>query len=248
MSIIMNINVVKLTGLMIWVVLQTTPVQADVYFQSTNQQTQLLELFTSQGCSSCPPAENWLQQFTTSPKLWSQIIPIALHVDYWDDLGWKDAFENVANSQRQRIYQQTGHVAGVYTPVFVVNGQEWRGWFDQQSLPNFIGNTGILKATAKNKQLTVEYSGKNESLVLHAALLGFGIKTSVSRGENRSRVLQEDFVSLAQTTSHSSDNHWQLKIPTSPINAERYGIAIWVERPTQISPIQATGGWFTPEH
>ena len=244
----MNSRIVKLTGLMILAVLQTNHVHADVHFQSSSQQTQLLELFTSQGCSSCPPAEHWLKQFTTSPQLWSQIIPIALHVDYWDDLGWKDPFADTANSQRQRTYQQAGRVGGVYTPGFVVNGQEWRGWFDQQSLPNTLkGSTGILQATLKNKQLTAEYSGKNEPLVLHAALLGFGLKTNISRGENRQRVLQEDFVSLAQTTSQSIDNHWQLKIPTTTIKAERYGLAIWIERPTQTSPIQATGGWFTPE-
>jgi len=243
----MNSRIVKLTGLMILAVLQMNQAQADVHFQSSSQQTQLLELFTSQGCSSCPPAEHWLEQFTKSPKLWSQMIPIALHVDYWDDLGWKDPFANITNSQRQRAYQQAGRVGGVYTPGFVVNGQEWRGWFDQQSLPNLSGNTGILQATAKNKQLIVEYSGQNEPLVLHAALLGFGLKTNVSHGENRQRVLAEDFVSLAQTSSQSINNHWQLKIPTTTMTAERYGLAMWVERPTQIAPIQATGGWFTPE-
>ncbi|MBC7751911.1 MAG: DUF1223 domain-containing protein [Candidatus Saccharibacteria bacterium] len=207
----------------------------------------MLELYTSQGCSSCPPAEHWLQQFTNSPRLWSQIIPIAMHVDYWDDLGWKDPYANLAYTQRQRAYRQAGHVGGVYTPGFVVNGQEWRGWFDQKSLPTLSGSSGILQVTAKNEQLIAEYSGKNEPLVLHAVLLGFGLKTSISRGENRQRVLEEDFVSLAQTTSQSIDNHWQLKIPTSTINAKRYGLAIWVERPNQMSPIQATGGWFTPE-
>jgi hypothetical protein len=244
----MNSHSLKLTGLMIWGVLQTMPAQADVHFQSSTHPTQLLELFTSQGCSSCPPAEHWLQQFTHSPRLWAEIIPVALHVDYWDDLGWKDPFANTANSQRQRAYQQAGRVGGVYTPGFVVNGQEWRGWFDQQAIPNLTGSAGILQATVKNKQLIAEYSGKNEPLILHAALLGFGLKTSVNRGENRQRVLPEDFVSLAQTTSQSIDNHWQLNIPTSTITAERYGLALWIERPTQISPIQATGGWYTPEH
>jgi hypothetical protein len=113
----MNSYVIKLAGLMILGIIQTAPVQADTHFQSSAQPTQLLELFTSQGCSSCPPAEHWLQQFTHSPRLWSEIIPVALHVDYWDDLGWKDPFANTANSQRQRAYQQAGRVGGVIHPV-----------------------------------------------------------------------------------------------------------------------------------
>jgi hypothetical protein len=245
---IMNSKIAKFTGLILWGVLQTNTAQADLHFQSSTQQTQLLELFTSQGCSSCPPAETWLQQFINSPRLWSQIIPIAMHVYYWDDLGWKDPFATPAYSQRQRTYQQTGHVGGVYTPGFVINGQEWRSWFGLRSLPAMTGDAGILQATVKDQQLNADYNGKKEPFVLHVALLGFGLKTSINRGENRQRILEEDFVSLAQTTAQSSDNHWQLKVPTSNVNAERYGLAIWIERPTERTPIQATGGWLTAKN
>jgi len=245
----MNSSIAKFTGLVLCGVLQqANAAQTDLHFQSGTQQTQLLELFTSQGCSSCPPAEHWLQQFTSSPRLWSQIIPIAMHVDYWDDLGWKDPFANPAYSQRQRTYQQTGHVNGVYTPGFVINGQEWRDFFGLRSLPAMTGNTGVLQATMQSQQLTADYSGNKEPFVLHVALLGFGLKTSVSHGENRQRVLEEDFVSLAQTTAQSVNNHWLLKIPTSNVKAERYGLAVWIERPTQISPVQATGGWLTAKN
>jgi hypothetical protein len=242
----MNNRITTYIGLIVWSVLPINTAQADLHFESGTEQTQLIELYTSQGCSSCPPAEDWLRQFTKSPRLWSQIIPIAMHVDYWDDLGWKDPFANPAHGQRQRSYQQKGHVSSVYTPGFVINGQEWRDFFGSRSLPTLTGKAGSLKATIKNQQLTVDYDGQKKPLVLHLALLGFGLKTAVNRGENRQRVLEENFVSLAQTKAQSSNNHWQLDIPTSPVKAERYGLAIWIEQPTKMIPVQATGGWFTP--
>ena len=59
-------------------------------FESGVTRTTLLELFTSEGCSSCPPAEKWLSQLKSNPDLWKKIVPIAFHVDYWDHLGWRD--------------------------------------------------------------------------------------------------------------------------------------------------------------
>ncbi len=244
----MTSRIATYIGLIVWSVLQANTAQADLHFESGTERTQLIELYTSQGCSSCPPAEDWLRQFTRSPLLWSQIIPIAMHVDYWDDLGWKDPFAEPAYGKRQRSHQQKGNVSSVYTPGFVINGQEWRDFFGPRLLPAITEKGGSLKTTIKNQQLSADYNGKKEPLVLHVALLGFGLKTTVSRGENRQRVLEENFVSLAQTTAQSVNNHWQLKIPTSTVKAGRYGLAIWIERPTNISPVQATGGWFTPAH
>jgi len=63
-----------------------------VTFTSPSQQTTLLELYTSEGCSSCPPADQWLSTLKNNPRLWKEIIPVAFHVDYWNDLGWKDEF------------------------------------------------------------------------------------------------------------------------------------------------------------
>lgn len=80
----------------------------------------VVELFTSQGCSSCPPADSLLHQLTE----YDDILPLALHVDYWDYIGWKDEFADPAHAHRQRAY---AHVAGrnmIYTPQMVVMGQE----------------------------------------------------------------------------------------------------------------------------
>ena len=80
----------------------------------------VLELFTSEGCSSCPPADNLLPQLA---KLDSNIIPLSFHVDYWNRLGWTDPFSSSEFSERQRKYGEQFHLEGVYTPQLVVNGE-----------------------------------------------------------------------------------------------------------------------------
>jgi len=79
----------------------------------------VLELFTSEGCSSCPPADRLLSQFTSlSPN----VIPLSFHVDYWDRLGWKDRFSNSQFTDRQRLYGQHFRLQSIYTPQLIING------------------------------------------------------------------------------------------------------------------------------
>ena len=82
-------------------------------FLSGNERNQLIELYTSEGCSSCPPADRWLAQFVDHPKLWQQIIPIAFHVDYWNYLGWHDRFSLKQHSRRQERLKNSGNIASV---------------------------------------------------------------------------------------------------------------------------------------
>ena len=95
---------------------------------SSNTQVSLLELYTSEGCSSCPLADRWVSSLKDDPKLWKEFIPLSFHVDYWDYIGWKDRFASPAYSRRQKQYAQQGAVSTVYTPGFLNNGQEWRPW------------------------------------------------------------------------------------------------------------------------
>ncbi|UWR87031.1 DUF1223 domain-containing protein [Phaeobacter inhibens] len=90
--------------------------------QSAGPATDLVvvELFTSQGCSSCPPADALLRQLTAR----SDVLPLALHVDYWDYIGWKDQFADPAHTRRQKGYAHVGGRQMVYTPQMIVNGQD----------------------------------------------------------------------------------------------------------------------------
>jgi hypothetical protein len=75
---------------------------ASLQLDSGERQVTLLELYTSQGCSSCPPAERWLNTYIDNNKLWREVVPVAFHVDYWDYIGWQDTFAAAAYGERQR--------------------------------------------------------------------------------------------------------------------------------------------------
>jgi len=227
---------------LIFILFLSTSLSAQT-FKSANTQTQLLELYSSQGCSSCPPAERWISKQLTHPQLWKQFIPIVFHVDYWDYLGWKDPFSSKLFSQRQRMYHYQGGISSVYTPGMLFNGQEWRGWHRGHTLPVSQLKPGILSAELRDDNLTVKFQHITP-LILHVSLLGFGLSTDVIRGENSGKIFSENFVVLNKVTAHSNDGKWNLNIPTdSKFPAERYALAIWVNKPDSLKPLQTTGGW-----
>lgn len=208
----------------------------------------MIELFTSQGCSSCPPAEAWLNRFVEDPHLWTSVVPIAFHVDYWDNLGWIDPYASKANTERQYRYRSAGHAKSVYTPCFMVNGREWKGWFDRERLPQAGKDTvGILSASLDGRTLTATFPARTTKLDLNVAILGVGEENDVERGENRGRNLRSNFVVLNHLTTTSGDGRWSLGLPEMIHAAEKYAIAIWVTESGSVTPIQATGGWLPAE-
>lgn len=231
-------------------------------FSSTKQMTNVLELYTSEGCSSCPPADQWLSAWVDHPQLWQNIIPLAFHVDYWDYIGWTDRFARPAYSNRQRLYRNTGSVRSVYTPGFILNGKEWRGWYhnrDRIAQPSTM--PGELKLEITEPRFSARFIPNSNlskparsAMQLHVALLGFGLDSEVRAGENRGRQLQHDFVVLSlQHYANANDKQdgntpplvWQGSLPErSPLQdqAERLAWVAWISGPDQ-RPLQATGGW-----
>jgi hypothetical protein len=220
----------------------------DARFSSGPGQTVLVELFTSEGCNSCPPAEAYLNRFAADPALWKKFIPLALHVDYWDYLGWKDRYAHPAHAQRQRQYAQQRSVTTVYTPAFVVNGKGWRpSWVSGE--PGGGGaSAGTLTVDIKGQQLEATFDPAQpvaKMLVLNLAVLGMGLITEIQAGENAGRHSQHEFVVLAQKQIVSDNGRWRDSLPAldRDWHARRLALAAWVSRPGDLAPLQATGGY-----
>ena len=220
---------------------------------SGESQTTLLELFTSEGCNSCPPAEAWLSRLVDSPKLWTEIVPVAFHVDYWDYLGWTDRFAAPQFTQHQQIYVAGWRRSGLYTPAFVANGRD-------------AGATGraqlLERATARPGVLRVEFTGPGGGVVrftpaagvtgpfdAHIAWLECGVTVKIARGENAGLELRHDFLARIWQTTPLGDRDGAavtpLALPNWPAGSgeTRRAVAVWVTRRGAMAPVQATGGW-----
>jgi hypothetical protein len=224
-----------------------------IQFQSGTNRIVLLELYTSEGCSSCPPAEAWFSRLKSDARLWKDFVPVAFHVDYWDYLGWRDPFGGADYSERQRAYAAQWKSRSVYTPGFVLDGKEWRGWSNRDELPRASSQpAGTLTASSDDgKRWSLHFepvAGNSSVFDIHAALLGFDLNRDVKAGENRGRKLQHDFVVLTLATATSKENNgtFQTELiltPWSRFSAKRLGVAVWITRHKDLQPLQAIGGW-----
>ncbi|MGW8246514.1 MAG: DUF1223 domain-containing protein [Acidiferrobacterales bacterium] len=217
-------------------------------FNSGDTQTVMVELYTSEGCSSCPPAEKFLNQFAQNNQLWKRYIPLALHVGYWDYLGWRDRFARPEHAQRQRAYASLHHSPTIYTPAFFVNGDSWRTGFFQH-LPNpespKVGNLGIRVTGNKVDARFTDSERDSKRLRVHVAVAGLGLKTRIKAGENAGRSARHDFVLLGETELEPvGPGHWEGQLPPTPgFHPERFALVAWVAGPGSPAPIQATGGY-----
>jgi hypothetical protein len=225
-----------------------------IHFRSSIERVSLLELYTSEGCSSCPPADAWLNKLKGDPGLWKNYVPVAFHVDYWNYLGWHDPWSGPEFSQRQRDYAAEWHTEDIYTPEFVLNGAEWRNWFGLRATPGSTGQkVGVLEISSTNNALwnvtfasVAEADGKFE---VHAALLAGGLSSEVKAGENSGHILRHEFavvelVQIGLTTSNGVVRG-KFLLPFTRHTAEKnLAVAVWITRAGEIVPLQATGGWF----
>ena len=217
----------------------------EIIFESKPTRTHLIELYTSEGCSSCPPAEEWMSGLKNQPRLWLDIVPIAFHVDYWDHLGWKDPFASKLWTERQADYSVHWKKGSVYTPAFALDGKEWHSG----ALPAVATETpGVLKISVNGDQVTATFKaapGGGARYDIHVARLGFAAMSNVTAGENSGRKLIHDFVVLGLTNETMKSGAKELRLPT-PITSTaepRTAIAAWVTQAGQIEPVQAVGGW-----
>ena len=214
----------------------------------------LLELYTSEGCSSCPPAETWLSNLAKSDRLWKDVVPVAFHVDYWDYLGWDDVFARPEFSERQRDYASAWKSDRVYTPGLVWNGSEWRGWFDGKPLPSLREESGTLRLDIFPGTATLRFAfppgSRTRGPVGHVAVLGMGLSRNIKAGENKGKTLVHDFVVMdyqrvalrEDGDGWTGSSRWQTEKYGEP---NRYAVAFWVTAEDRVEPIQAAGGWLS---
>jgi len=241
------LGVLGLAGLM-----AATAANGDVSFVSGARQVALVELYTSEGCSSCPPADRWLTRLGREPGLWQDFVPVAFHVDYWDYLGWKDRFASADYSARQGRYARNGRLTTVYTPAVVCNGRELRNWQDVAGRRLPAGRQGgLLRADLAGDRLLIHFrpvSTSADPLFVQVALLGGSLTTRVGAGENVGRTLRHEFVVLAmdrqKLRAGEAGYTAELSVPASGVKTPRRAIAVWVSNGDDDQrPLQATGGW-----
>jgi hypothetical protein len=160
--------------------------------RSPDQQVLLVELYTSEGCNACPPADRWLSTLKGRP----QVLAAAFHVDYWDRLGWTDRFGDARHTERQAEVARQGGARFSYTPQVLVNGRDWRAW---PTLPMVAAPAAVQLTLARGEGPRVDVQvtplrAAPARLALWWAVLEDGHVSHVKAGENLGVTLLHDHV------------------------------------------------------
>lgn len=232
-----------------------------VYGQSKNNQGfAVVELFTSQGCSSCPPADRVLTKLTTEASEKEQaVFALSFHVDYWDYLGWKDPYSSAAYSDRQRRYAQHFRSSRIYTPQMIVNGKsefvgsrENEARREVQLALNNQENIAIdlmLKPTQEEASLAIRYQLPEnlQNIELNIAIVEKDASTAVRRGENKGRQLSHvNIVRVFRTVSLSQNGAGDLTLALpADLTPENVNVIAYAQHTSDMRILGATQ--FRPE-
>lgn len=204
----------------------------------------VLELFTSEGCSSCPSADRLFSKLVREFE-GAGVFPLAFHVDYWNRLGWRDRFSRGDYSERQRRYSAALGTDGPYTPELVVNGTTEMVGSDEHAVRSAIDdalNTAppIAVTIARvewraDGTLGVRFSadGGEDRSVANVAVVERGLETQVGSGENGGRTLHHDNVvrAFAQAPAGAGAQGVAMTIPAD-LRAESANVIVYVQSPT----------------
>lgn len=230
--------------------------------ESTSHRVTVMELYTSEGCSSCPPADRWLRNLRQQGVSAQDAVLLAFHVDYWNQLGWPDRFSQGRFSDRQREVARRGGSRVIYTPQVTVDGSDFRQWYDQKRLHGNLAGINRERAKARIRadlhvaapdvriDGTVEVfnpEGGGDPRIWIAAFEN-GLSSSVGAGENRGSRLEHDFVvrELAGPFHVGADGRATLQHRLA-VQADwklaRMGIAIFVARSDTGEVLQALSNY-----
>ncbi len=180
----------------------------DCESHSSARRVAVIELYTSEGCNSCPPADRWISSLPARGFNTDRVVPVAFHVDYWDYLGWRDRFAQASFGARQRAQADRGGARFVYTPQLLLNGSDFRQPFLDSGFPERLARVNSSAAAAELR-LVQRASAAGVSIELasrviepsaqkfsetYVALLEDKLGSEVRAGENSGKVLLHDFV------------------------------------------------------
>lgn len=213
----------------------------------------LIELYTSEGCDSCPPAERWLST-RFAPDARQSTIALAYHVDYWDRLGWVDRFASAQYTARQYESMRANGATFVYTPQMLLQGHDFASWNS--------GDAGAIDAVAKSAPsatISVDVTPGDRDVQVHAkaqvvngaradatlvvAYADSGLASDIKAGENRGRRLAHDHVVRALRTVGRADAEGRidatLSLPRPAERGKHPTLVAYVERPSNGDVLQA---------
>lgn len=207
--------------------------------QKPNPQYQpvvVLELFTSQGCSSCPPADALLGKYAASSV--QPIIPLSFHVDYWNRLGWSDPFSQPAFSQRQEWYRNHIQGSSLYTPQLVVDGKYELVGSNRTAVGNLVqkelaepkqGSIQLRQVLRKNDRIQFQYEATNPGEILNIALIEKSATTSIQAGENKGlRLLNHNVVRSFHSQAAARNGEGEISLPRD-FKAEAYALVVYTQ-------------------
>jgi len=203
----------------------------------------VVELFSSEGCSSCPAADLLVSKLTAWARQNDEpVYPLIFHVDYWNNLGWRDVFSSKEFTQRQSDYARIFKDQGVYTPEMIINGSDAFVGSDQEQLQKDLGAELSIPVsvilhisfTKRDNQIIVAISceGFTNGDVVNIALVERGLSTDVTAGENAGRTLHHDNVIREFRTRALTQTEAQVTIPLNKIfDISQASVIVYVQNP-----------------
>jgi hypothetical protein len=219
----------------------------------------VVELFTSQGCSSCPPADKVIGDLAKDPS----VIALSMPIDYWDYLGWKDTLADARFSARQQAYSRVRGDRGVYTPQVVVNGSVHLIGSDRAGIEEAIGDTrkadGVMSVPVSmvlaGKQITVSVSASSKSpAAMHGEVwicsIAKEVSIAIGRGENRGReVTYHNVVRNLLKVGDWNGNAGNWTVPLENISREGVdAAAVYLQDGNRDKPGPMLGAAYTSLH
>jgi len=226
---------IRLATSALGLIAMTLGTQSAALAQSNIDNPVVIELFTSQGCSSCPPADALLGELANRPD----VIALAFHVPYWDTVGWQDRFAVSQGQTRQERYADRLRLASIFTPQMIIGGNKSVVGADRRSVVAALAEPHEsipIRATVLDGKMTVSLEARPDLGPLEVSAIGFlsEASTPVGRGENAGRILKE--FNIVRAVKHLGT--WKgttsnFTLPLSSLPADVSGVAIVAQQAGQ---------------